>query len=148
MAHHIGPDVTSNSSVVPESHIGINTSYSTYTYVGTTSASNSIAMVRIPAGAKVVGANLVWDNDTLSTLGGATVTVLSFTNAVSNGTILTANLVGVNPLMTGPSYEITNFRHTGSSHAVVVFAGMTSTTGTATTIFTLQLQYICQNDGD
>jgi hypothetical protein len=148
MAHFTGPDVTSGSSNVPESHIGINVAYGTYTYVGTTSASNSFSIVRIPGGAKVVGANLVWDNDTLSTLGGATVTVLSTTGGTTNGTILTANLVGVNPLFTGPSYEITNYRHTSSSHAVVVFAGMTSTTGTATTIFTLQLQYICQNDGD
>jgi len=148
MGHLIGPDVTSNSSVVPENHIGVNVAFGTYTHVGTASGSTSIAMCRIPAGAKVIGASLSWDNNTLAaTSAEATVAVLSFTNGVSNGNIMTSTFISTNPVQTGPSYEIANYRHTASSQAVVVLGSM-GNTGTATTIFTLQLQYICQNDGD
>lgn len=149
MGHFTGPDVTSNSSVVPENHIGTNVAFSTYGHTGTVSGSTSFSMCRIPAGAKVTGATLTWDNNAIAgTSAEATVALLSYTNGNNNGNILTSSLVSVNPLSTGVSYEILNYRHTASSQAVVLLSNFAGSTGTATTIFTLQLNYVCQNDGD
>jgi peptidoglycan hydrolase-like protein with peptidoglycan-binding domain len=148
MAHAIGPDVTSNSSTVPENHIGVNVKVSQFTLNGgTASSSTTFAMCRIPAGAKVVGAVLDWDNNDLSTTTGASIAVKSWTNGTSNGDILESTAISTQPQLSGPSYEILGYRHTASSQAVVVLTGFVGT-GTATTIFTLQLQYICQDDGD
>lgn len=149
MAHQIGPDVTSAGSVVPSNHVGVNVAFSTFTLNGgTASSSTTFAMCRIPPGAKVVGAVLDWDNSDLSTTTGASIALKSWTNGNSNGDILEATTIATQPQMAGgPTYELIGYRHTASSQAVVVLTGFVAS-GTATTIFSLQLSYVCQDRGD
>lgn len=150
VGHFIGPDVTSNNSVVVASHRGTNVAYGTFTLNHTASGSTSIAMLRIPGGARVTNAIVAWNNDDLSTTAGAALTLQSWTSGTNNGNLINSANVGVAalPALYNPAYAMINYRHTASSQAVLVLGASFVGTGTATTIFKLQLEYTTDQDPD
>ena len=148
VGHYTGPDVTSNSSSVMQLHAGSNTVFGQYTLSGgTASGSTTIAICRIPAGARITGAVLQWNNDDLQTTTSCTVTVRSRTNGNFNGDIIQATAISTKPQSFAPGYTQLGYRHTASSHAVIQLNGFAGT-GTASTQFTLMLTYNCALTGD
>lgn len=146
VGHYTAAAVTSGA--VPESHIGVNHVWSTYTLSGgTASGSTTIAMCRIPAGARVTGAVLNWNNSDLSTTTGATLCVQTRTGGNVNGAVIATTAISTKPQVFSPAYSMMGYRHTSSSVAVIQFGEFVGT-GTLTTIFTLQLSYECSQDGD
>ena len=146
MSHRVAPLVTAGPS--PEHHVGVNTVFSTYTFGETGSGSQTIAMARIPPGARITYAALSWNNNDLSTTTGALIALQSMTGSNINGNIIASAAVSTNPQYYSPDYAMIGYRHSASSNAVIRMGASFVLTGTATTIFSLELQYICDLDGD
>ncbi len=147
MAHYVAPEVTGGS--VPAIHAGINYKFSQFTHSTTASASSTIAICVIPAGARIVGAQLSVDNDDLNTTGAGGITLQSWTGANVNGNIIKTAAASTIDLVYNPEHDVMALRHTASSHAVIKLFNWPATgTGTATTIFSVALLYVTQEDGD
>jgi hypothetical protein len=143
MAHIIAAAVTAGPT--PALHAGITNRLAQYTLAETASASTTIAICNIPGGARVVGATLSVDHGDFST--GGTVSVQSTTGGNLNGNIIGSDTAGT-VLVYDPDDAINTLRHTSSSLAVVRLSGGFGATGSATTIFSLSLSYVADQDPD
>jgi hypothetical protein len=127
----------------------LNYKFAQYTLNATASASVTIAMCSLPAGARINNVHLITDNDDLDTTGAGSVSVATWTNGNHNvNYVLTAAASVIRYAFT-PEYAALGYRHTASSHVVLKLSNFAATgTGTATTIFSLQVAYDCQLEGD
>ena len=148
MGHRIGPDVTGGAAV-SQVHTGLNYHQATYTLNQTASASVTIAIMALPAGARVNSANLATDNDDLDTTGGGSVSLLTWTDGNLSSTPILTGVASDIRYAYSPDYASIGYRHTSSSHVVVKLSNFAATgTGTATTIFSVAVSYDCQLEGD
>ncbi len=148
MPHYIASAVTAGP--VPQHHVGLNYAVGTYTISETLSGSLSIAMVVIPGGARIVRADVGWDNDAVGLGAGPGQVLLQ---GVTGGTGM-ANLVRSASLnaaggvvLFSPDGDALGYRFTSSSQAVLKFTNL-ATSGTAATTFTVALTYDCQKQPD
>ncbi len=156
MAHHLAPSLTSGSNVAPQNLRG-NYYVTTFTLGVTASASLSISMAALPAGARVADATLTIDNanlfDTATVsarqsvqlfIGGAAQTRDGTGKVV---TYITTAQVGTQVNTWAPNEVGVGYRLSASGHVNVVFHELAVGSGTTSTIFTLALQYDTQEDG-
>jgi len=148
MPHYTASVVTAGPT--PQHHVGLNYQVSTYTVSETLSGSLSIAMAVIPGGARVVRADVSWDNNTIN-LGAESgwVTLQGLTGGTAMANLVrSASLnAAVNVALFNPDGDAIGYRFTSSSHAVLKFSNLTGS-GTAATVFTVALVYDCQKQPD
>lgn len=148
MGHKINSDVTSNNSNVRHTK-GLNFFISSYTLSETASASVTIAMCRLPPGARIVTATLTHDNNALDATGAGSVSLQSWTNGNLHSVPVQTAAASIMEYPFNPLHDGHGIRHTASSHVVVKLSNFAATgTGTATTIFTVSGLYDSQKEGD
>lgn len=157
MGHKIAPSLTSGSNVAPQNLRG-NYYVTSYTLAEVASASLSISLAALPAGARVYDVDLVIDNAQLITTAttSARQSVQLYIGGVgqtSGGsgktvTYITTAGAGTQINTWAPNEVAVGYRLSASAHVVVVFHELGVGSGTATTIFTLAVQYDTQQDGD
>lgn len=145
MGHFVGPEVTGGP--VPAIHAGLNYKFAQHTLNHTASASTSIAIAVVPAGARVVDATLSIDNDALDTTGGGNMVVQLRTGGTAHATYIQSASGSSVVNVFNPTHDALGYRASASSQMWVVLSNFVGT-GTATTVFSLALVYDCQLDGD
>jgi hypothetical protein len=139
MAHFTAPDVTANATTMPSSHAGINSHTSRYSFAAlTASGSQSVAMMALPAGARIRGGhfstNIVYDGD---------IAVVITTGDTRRAAVIqTAS--GAAALQYNPDHLGNNYLTTASSHVRVLLKGGVSTSASVTLAMTLL--YTTQDD--
>ena len=147
MGHFIGPEVTSGTT--PAVHAGLNYKFAQFTLAETASASVTVAICNLPAGAQVAGCHLTVDSDALDTTGAGSVSVKTWTGGNDNGAIVQTAAASTLEFTYNPEHEANGYRHTSSSHVVVKLSNFAATgTGTATNILSVTVVYAAMEDGD
>lgn len=147
MGHKIGSSVTSVQA--PAIHAGINFVTANYTLSETASASVTIAMCNLPAGARVAFATLTHDNNALDATGAGSVSLQTWTNGNLSSVPVQTAAASTMEYPFNPLHDGHGIRHTASSHVVVKLSNFAATgTGTAATVFTVSVGYVKQEDGD
>ena len=148
MPHYTASVVTAGPT--PQHHVGLNYNVSTYTVSETLSGSLSIAMAVIPGGARVVRADVAWDNNAIN-LGAESgwVTLQGQTGGTNHATLVRSASLNAtaNVALYTPEDPAVGYRFTSSSIAVLKFSNLTGS-GTAATTFTVALTYDCQKQPD
>jgi hypothetical protein len=157
MAHFTGPDVTSNVNTMPSNLRG-NYYVASYTLTESASASTTIALAALPAGARVTQLDLTIDNANLfdTATAAALQSVQLWAGGVgqtSGGTGKTVTYIrsaqaGTQINVWNPNEVALGYRLSSSSQVVFVLDNAPVGSGTTTTIFTVAIQYDTQKDGD
>ena len=148
MGHFTAPDVTSGS--VPEIHAGLNYKHATYTLTETASASTTIAMCRLPGGARVVDCTMTINNANLwdTATAGASQTVQARIAGSSEAVLITTAQAGTQVNVFAPAATAIGYRLTSSAQVVIQLVNVPVGSGTTTSIFAVALAYDCQLDPD
>ena len=148
MGHFTGPDVTSGS--VPEIHAGLNYKHATYTLAESASASTTIAICRLPGGARVVDCTMTIDNANLwdTATAGASQVVHAWIAASSEAVYITTAQAGTQVNVFAPDQDSLGVRLTSSANVVIQLVNVPVGSGTTSTIFAVALTYDCQLDPD
>ena len=145
MPHFTNSNVTSGPT--PAIHAGLNYVNTTYTLSQTASGSTTIAMCNLPAGARIVDAQLT-SSGSLDTTGGGNVAVVTWTNGNSNGEVIASASGDFTLAQYTPVHAAHGYRHTASSIAVIQLTNMVGVTGTSAVALNLSIVYDCQLEGD
>lgn len=140
MGHFVASSVT--GGVVPAVHVGLNNLVATYTLGETASGSVTIAICRLPAGAKIVDSFLATNHGNLGT--GAE--QIRLYDSLGNTHMETANISNRTNAYK-PTFASQGIRLTGSANILLQLCAAVGT-GTSSTQFSLSLTYKTQDSGD
>lgn len=148
MGHFVNSDVTANSAKAI--HAGVNCVITSYTLGETASGSCTIDMCALPAGAQVISAIVRANHAALQAGGNAgavrlypTIGGNSVGNIIATSTLsyqIASGAAGINQSGLG-------VRCTGSANVRLQLQDLAGT-GTASTVFTLIIEYVAELDGD
>ena len=145
MGHFTNSNVTAGPT--PAVHAGLNYVNASYTLSETASSSTTIAMCNLPAGARIVDANLT-TSGALDTTGAGNIAVVTWTGGTSNGEVIQSASGDFTLSQYNPVHAAHAYRHTSSSIAVIQMTNMAGVTGTSAVTLNLSLVYDCQEEGD
>ena len=140
MAHFQSSTATSGPS--PAIQAGVNWNFATYTLTETASGSNSIAMVRLPGGARVVDCYLMQD----STSFGTGAELVSVSDGLGNTYIQSAAISTAFHAF-NPTYASIGKRLTSSASLIVALHDFVKT-GSASVTFSIGVGYLTDQDKD
>lgn len=145
MGHKVASVATSGPT--PEFH-HFNMNVASYTLSETASASVTICMMALPAGARVVNAALTHDNNALDATGAGGVSLQTWTGGTMFSVPVQTAAASVMEYPWNPLHENHGAVHSASSNVVVKLSNFAATgTGTGATVFTVTIVYDCQKDG-
>lgn len=140
MAHFQSSTATSGAS--PAIQAGVNWNYATYTMLESLSGSNSIAMVRLPGGARITDCYLMQSSTSFGT-GAELVTVKdSLGNTYIQSAAISTAFHAFNP-----TYASIGKRLTSSATLMITLHDFVKT-GTASVTFSLGVGYLADQDKD
>ena len=142
MSHYNTPLMTSGASQA--NHTGLNVQRATYGLAETASGSTTIALMALPAGARVVDVTYLQDTaDGLGT-GGEAVTIYA---TIAGNTAATYMSTASHSNVVRPNRDGLGVRLTGSANLILQLNHLVGT-GTASQNISVICQYMAQDDGD
>ena len=134
---------TATSGPAPAIQAGVNWNFATYTLAETLSGSNSIAMVRLPGGARVVDCYLMQSNTTSFGTGAELVSV----SDGQGNTYIQSAAISTAFHAFNPTYASIGKRLTSSASLIVALHDFVKT-GTASVTFSIGVGYLTDQDKD
>lgn len=140
MAHFESSVATSGA--VPSIQAGVNWNFATYTMTETASGSNSIAMVPLPGGGRVVDCYVMQDNTSFGTGGELLCVKDTLGNVYIQSAAISTAFHAFNP-----AYSAINARLTASANLLISLSQFVKT-GTASVTFSIGVGYLSDQDKD
>jgi len=141
MAHLTADKMTSGATQA--NHTGLNIGIANFTLAETGSGSTTVALMPLPAGARVIDVTYMQNHGNLGTWGEA-VTIYA---TIAGNTAATYMTTATQAAVVRPNTDGLGDRLTGSANLMLAFNHLVGT-GTSSTVVQVICQYMAQDDGD